>query len=115
VLRACGHGRLGSPTGGTGRDRGSGTGARAFGAGFSLTFSAAVPWLDEAFGEVERGLGYGVLNLLYATGYTIGPLIGGALLEVASATAAYVVTAVALAGCALVVLRRVRAPTAGPA
>ena len=44
-----------------------------FGAGFSLTFSAAVPWLDEAFGEVERGLGYGVLNLLYAAGYTIGP------------------------------------------
>ena len=86
-----------------------------FGAGFSLTFSAAVPWLDEAFGEVERGLGYGVLNLLYATGYTIGPLIGGALLEVASATAAYALTAVALAGCALVVLRRVRAPTAGPA
>ncbi len=86
-----------------------------FGAGFSLTFSAAVPWLDEAFGDVERGLGYGVLNLLYATGYTIGPLIGGALLEVASATAAYAVTAVALAGCALVVLRRVRAPTAGPA
>jgi MFS family permease len=85
-----------------------------FGAGFSLTFSAAVPWLDEAFGEVERGLGYGVLNLLYATGYTIGPLIGGALLEVASANAAYVLTAVALAGCALGVLRRVRAPTAGP-
>jgi MFS family permease len=86
-----------------------------FGAGFSLTFSAAVPWLDEAFGEVERGLGYGVLNLLYAAGYTIGPLIGGALLEVAGANAAYALTAVALAGCALVVLRRVWAPTAGPA
>ena len=77
--------------------------------------AAAVPWLDEAFGDVERGLGYGVLNLLYATGYTIGPLIGGALLGVASANAAYVLTAVALAGCALVVLRRLRAPTAGPA
>ena len=50
-----------------------------------------------------------------ATGYTIGPLIGGTLLEVASATAAYAVTAVALAGGALVVLRRVRAPTAGQA
>jgi ACDE family multidrug resistance protein len=80
-----------------------------FGAGFSLTFAAAVPWLDEAFGEVERGLGYGVLNLLYAAGYTIGPLVGGTLLEVASADAAYGLTAAALACCSIAVLRRVGA------
>jgi predicted MFS family arabinose efflux permease len=68
-----------------------------FGAGFSLAFAAAVPWLDEAFGEVERGLGYGLLNVLYATGYAIGPLLGGALLELASADAAYWLTAAGLA------------------
>jgi predicted MFS family arabinose efflux permease len=68
-----------------------------FGAGFSLAFAAAVPWLDEAFGEVERGLGYGLLNVLYATGYAIGPLVGGALLEFASADAAYWLTAAGLA------------------
>jgi len=76
-----------------------------FGAGFSLAFAAAVPWLDEAFGEVERGLGYGLLNVLYATGYAIGPLIGGALLELASADAAYWLTAAGLAAGALVFAR----------
>jgi MFS family permease len=81
-----------------------------FGAGFSLTFAAAVPWLDEAFGELERGLGYGVLNLLYAAGYTIGPLAGGALLEAASADAAYVLTAAALGVCAVAVSRLVAGP-----
>jgi MFS transporter, DHA1 family, solute carrier family 18 (vesicular amine transporter), member 1/2 len=68
-----------------------------FGAGFSLAFAAAVPWLDEAFGEVERGLGYGVLNLLYAAGYAIGPVLGGGLLELGSAALAYWVTAAAFA------------------
>jgi MFS family permease len=81
-----------------------------FGAGFSLTFAAAVPWLDEAFGEFERGLGYGVLNLLYAAGYTIGPLAGGALLEAASADAAYGLTAAALGVCAVAVSRLVAGP-----
>jgi predicted MFS family arabinose efflux permease len=78
-----------------------------FGAGFSLAFSAAVPWLDEAFGAVQRGLGYGLLNLLYATGYAIGPLLGGAMLELASADFAYVVAAVLLAaGAAALALLR---------
>jgi DHA1 family solute carrier family 18 vesicular amine transporter 1/2 len=83
----------------------------AFGAGFSLTFAAAVPWLDEAFGEMERGLGYGVLNLLYAAGYTIGPLLGGALLGVASADAAYGLTAAALGCGAGIVLLRISTPS----
>jgi MFS transporter, DHA1 family, solute carrier family 18 (vesicular amine transporter), member 1/2 len=76
-----------------------------FGAGFSLAFAAAVPWLDEAFGEVERGLGYGLLNVLYATGYAIGPLVGGALLELASADAAYWLTAAGLAVGAIALAR----------
>ena len=82
-----------------------------FGAGLSLTFAAAVPWLDEAFGEVERGLGYGVLNLLYAAGYLIGPLLGGVLLGVASADAAYGLTAAALGCGAGIVLLQVRTPS----
>ena len=82
-----------------------------FGAGLSLTFSAAVPWLDEAFGETERGLGYGVLNVLYAAGYTIGPLLGGVLLGVASADVAYGLTAVVLGCGAGTLLLRIRAPT----
>ncbi|HEY6654174.1 MAG TPA: MFS transporter [Solirubrobacterales bacterium] len=83
----------------------------AFGAGLSLTFAAAVPWLDEAFGEVERGLGYGVLNLLYAAGYLIGPLLGGVLLGVASADAAYGLTAAALGFGAGIVLLRISTPS----
>jgi MFS family permease len=68
-----------------------------YGAGFSLCFSAAVPWLDEAFDEAERGLAYGVQNLLYAGGYALGPVLGGLLLEVADADLAYLLTAAVLA------------------
>jgi predicted MFS family arabinose efflux permease len=66
-----------------------------FGAGYSLAFAAAVPWLDEAFGELQRGLAYGVLNVVYAAGYAIGPLVAGVLLEVGSADLAYWLTAAA--------------------
>ena len=72
-----------------------------YGAGFSLAFAAAVPWLDEAFEETERGLAYGVQNLLYAGGYAIGPIIGGVLLELGGANLAYILTAVALAACTI--------------
>jgi MFS transporter, DHA1 family, solute carrier family 18 (vesicular amine transporter), member 1/2 len=82
-----------------------------FGAGFSLSFAAAVPWLDEAFGAVERGLGYGLLNLLYAAGYAIGPVVGGVLLELGSADAAYLLTAVVLGAGAAAVLAWARAST----
>ena len=47
-----------------------------YGAGFSLMMAASVPWLDEAFPGRERGLAYGVLNLVYAAGYAIGPILG---------------------------------------
>lgn len=72
-----------------------------YGAGFSLAFSAAVPWLDEAFGERERGLAYGVQNLLYAGGYAIGPVLGGLLLAGEDADFAYALTAAALAAGAI--------------
>ena len=68
-----------------------------YGAGFSLMMAASVPWLDEAFPARERGLAYGVQNLVYATGYTIGPIVGGLLLEVADADVAYGLAAAALA------------------
>jgi len=68
-----------------------------YGAGFSLSFAAATPWLDEAFGESERGLAYGVQSLLYAGGYAIGPIAGGLLLNVGGAGLAYGLTAGALA------------------
>jgi len=94
---------------------GAGVALGVFGAGFSLTFAAAVPWLDEAFGEPERGFGYGVLNLLYAAGYTIGPLLGGVLLGVASADAAYGLTAAALGcGAATLLLRPSASTTTAP-
>lgn len=76
---------------------GAAVGLGVFGAGLSLAFAAAVPWLDEAFGALDRGLAYGLLNVLYATGYAIGPLAGGAMFELGSADLAYGVTASALA------------------
>ena len=78
----------------------------AFGIGQSILFAGAVPWLDETFGEFNRGLAYGGLNLVYATGYTVGPLVGGWLLEVASADAAYLLmTGISLAGAAALAAR----------
>ena len=52
-----------------------------FGAGVSIAFAAAVPWLDDAFGGLDRGMAYGALNLLYSIGYAAGPLIAGAMYE----------------------------------
>lgn len=60
-----------------------------FGVGQSIVFAAAVPWLDDSFSGVDRGLAYGGLNLVFAIGYTVGPLIGGGLLGAASADAVY--------------------------
>ena len=77
---------------------GAGLALAVLGAGFGLSFSAAVPWLDDAFDHMDRGLAYGVLNVLYAAGYVVGPLAGGLLLELASADLAYVLTAASLAG-----------------
>jgi predicted MFS family arabinose efflux permease len=82
-----------------------------FGLGQSILFAAAVPWLDDSFGAVDRGLAYGGLNLLYAVGYTVGPLIGGGLLDAASADVVYLlITAVAVAAAVALALGRRRSP-----
>ena len=82
-----------------------------FGVGASTTFAGAIPWLDEVFGAYDRGLAYGGLNLIYATGYTIGPLIGGWLLEGPGADTVYLLmTGVAIAGVIGMLARRQQAP-----
>lgn len=63
--------------------------------GIAITFSAAIPWLDDTFGAVDRGLAYGGLNLVYALGYTIGPLLGGLLLGNSETALAYLAIAIA--------------------
>ena len=84
---------------------------RSSGSAQSILFAGAVPWLDEAFGELDRGLAYGGLNLVYATGYTIGPLIGGWLLEGPGADTVYLLmTGVAIAGAVWLLASRLRAP-----
>ena len=72
-----------------------------YGAGFSLAFTAAIPWLDEAFGSLERGLAYGVLNVLYAAGYAIGPVAGGALFDLGGADLPYFLIAAMLSAGAI--------------
>jgi predicted MFS family arabinose efflux permease len=67
-----------------------------YGAGFSLMMAASVPWLDEAFPGRERGLAYGVQNLVYAAGYAVGPVLGGLMLGIADADLAYGLAAAAL-------------------
>jgi MFS family permease len=79
-----------------------------YGAGFSLMMAASVPWLDEAFPGRERGLAYGVLNLVYAAGYAIGPILGGLSLAVGDADLAYGLAAMALAVGALLLTIRSR-------
>jgi len=63
--------------------------------GLSIIFAATAPWLDESFGELDRGLAYGGLNLIFALGYTVGPLLGGWLLSRSGAETAYSLIAVA--------------------
>jgi MFS family permease len=79
-----------------------------YGAGFSLMMTAAVPWLDEAFPGRERGLAYGVQNLVYAAGYAVGPILGGLLLEAWDADLAYGLAAAALGVGALALTIRSR-------
>jgi MFS family permease len=62
--------------------------------GVATIFAAAVPWLDDTFGELDRGLAYGGLNLIYALGYTIGPIAGGWLLAGSGADSAYLLIAI---------------------
>lgn len=78
-----------------------------FGLGSSIAFAAAVPWLDDAFGEFNRGAAFGGLNLLYALGYAGGPLLAGGLLELSGPDLAYGVLGVVIAaGAAAVYFHR---------
>ncbi len=78
-----------------------------FGLGQSVLFGGTVPWFEETFAQVNRGLAYGGLNLVYSLGYTVGPLVAGGLLAVAGADAVYLaMTAVCLAAAAMLVGRR---------
>ena len=79
---------------------GLGIGLAIFGIGTSIAFAAALPWLDEAFGSLDRGFGYGVLNVLYSAGYSAGPLIAGVTLELGEANLVYWGLAILAAGLA---------------
>jgi MFS family permease len=84
-----------------------------FGLGQSILFGGAVPWLDDSFTVADRGLAYGGLNLLYAVGYTAGPLLGGGLLDLASADVVYLLaTAIGLLCAVTLVLVKGPSPTA---
>lgn len=89
---------------------GLGVGLGVFGVGTSIAFAAALPWLDEAFGSVDRGFGYGVLNVLYSAGYSTGPLAAGITLELGDAELVYWGLAVLAAGLALATGVRRTAP-----
>jgi len=93
---------------------GTAVGLGIYGIGFSLAMAASVPWLDEAFPSSERGLAYGVQNLVYAAGYVIGPILGGLLLGAGGADLAYGLAAAALAAGALALAIHSRSlPTMG--
>ncbi len=81
-------------------------GLSVYGIGSSLLFSAAVPWLDDAFGEVARGFGYGFLNLTYSLGYTVGPIVAGLALQLSGPAFAYALQAAAFLACVLLALSR---------
>ena len=87
---------------------GTAIGLAVYGAGFSLSFAAATPWLDEAFDATERGLAYGMQSLLYAGGYAVGPILGGLLLDLSGADLAYAVTAAVVAAGAVALSARGR-------
>jgi len=82
-----------------------------FGAGVSIAFAAAVPWLDDAFGGLDRGMAYGALNLLYSIGYAAGPLIAGAMYQAQGPELPYwTLGAAAALGAAALSIRRRPAP-----
>ena len=78
-------------------------GLAAFGVGVSALFASSVPWLDEAFGDLDRAYGFGFLNLIFAVGFTVGPLLGGIGSDLGGPVLAYglgagVILSVALGG-----------------
>jgi MFS family permease len=87
-------------------------GLAVFGIGISAAFAAAVPWLDDAFGGVDRGIAFAGLNILYSLGYTIGPLLAGGMLELVDPEISYWLLA-ACAGLAAAAVSLRRAPGPG--
>jgi MFS family permease len=81
-------------------------GLSVFGISSSTVFAAAVPWLDDAFGDLARGFGYGFLNLIYAVGYTVGPIAAGVALDVGGPSLAYLGLAGVIAAVSTLLLRR---------
>jgi MFS family permease len=87
------------------------TGLSVFGVGSSVLFASAVPWLDDAFGKLDKGFGYGFLNLIYSIGYAAGPIAAGVGLQSSGADLTYVLTAVLIVAAAvLMFLRRAAMP-----
>ncbi|MFJ4184929.1 MFS transporter [Kitasatospora sp. NPDC089509] len=68
--------------------------AAALGTGYSVAFAAMRSAWSRLTGEAERGQAYALQAVLQEVGYIGGPLIAGALIAVAGATAALLVTAV---------------------
>jgi MFS family permease len=83
-----------------------------FGVGVGVAFAAALPWLDDCFGELDRGRAYGVVNLVYAAGYAGGPLLAGVLYELGGAVLAYWIMAGLAAAGAIAVTAGGRAASA---
>ncbi|MGB3099834.1 MAG: MFS transporter [Solirubrobacterales bacterium] len=86
-------------------------GLSVFGIGSSVLFASAVPWLDDAFGKLDKGFGYGFLNLIYSIGYAAGPIAAGVGLQSSGAELTYVLAAVlVVAAAVLMFLRRAAMP-----
>ncbi len=80
-------------------------GLAAFSVGVTTLLAGSVPWLDDAFGDLDRAYGFGFLSVILALGFTVGPLLGGGayglggpLLAYSLATAAILSAAVVVAG-----------------
>jgi MFS family permease len=88
-------------------------GLAVLGVGSGVMFAALIPWIDEVFGDLDRGFGYGLLSVIFAIGYTVGPVLAGVVLHLSGPTLTYLLAALpALAVAALIQFRRGR-PLAG--
>ena len=81
-------------------------GLSVFGIGSSTMFASAVPWLDDAFGHLDKGFGYGFLNLTYSTGYALGPIAAGLVLQASGADLTYFLAAALILAVAAVMFSR---------
>lgn len=92
-------------------------GLAVFGVGVGSVFASAVPWIDDAFGGLAKGFGYGFLNVVYATGYSIGPVLAGLALDASGPALAYwgATAAIGLLAGLLLVRRRGLGASLAPA